>query len=136
MTERYVLDASALLCLLDDQPGAERVAEVLDHAAVTAVTLAVVAAEMMQRGVGRDETAALLGALHLKVIEVGVDQAIDAAMVGSRHPNDSESVEQWCWLAAADKAGAVAMTASGKPEAGPGNVEVVGAATTACRAEA
>ena len=46
-----VLDASALLALLHDEPGAERVTEVLDGALITTVNWAEVVQKAVARGV-------------------------------------------------------------------------------------
>ena len=49
MTERYVLDASALLCLIRNEPGADTVRAVLPESSIGAVIFGVVLAPI---GVG------------------------------------------------------------------------------------
>lgn len=59
-----VLDASALLAWLHDEPGAERVAAVLDGALVSAVNWSEVVQKLLQRGAdieGMDADAVELG---------------------------------------------------------------------------
>lgn len=51
----YVLDASALLCLMNDEPGAERVATVLSRAVVSTVNLAEVATKLNELGAKAEE---------------------------------------------------------------------------------
>lgn len=64
----YVLDASALLCLMNGEPGAERVAAVLPRAVISAVNLAEVATKLNELGADADEARALLAPLHLVVV--------------------------------------------------------------------
>ena len=47
-----VIDASAVLALLDDEPGSERVAQALGGAAISAVNLAEVLGRLRRRGLG------------------------------------------------------------------------------------
>ena len=64
----YVLDASALLCLINAEPGAERVASVLSQAVISAVNLAEVATKLNELGADEDEARALLAPLHLAIV--------------------------------------------------------------------
>lgn len=51
-----VLDASAILAILDREPGAEKLtAELLDHAVVSAVNLAEIQTVLVSRGQAHDE---------------------------------------------------------------------------------
>jgi ribonuclease VapC len=67
MTERVVLDSSALLCLLGAEPGADKVAEALPHAVIGAVNLAEVVAKLRDRGLPLDAVQAALSGLSLEV---------------------------------------------------------------------
>jgi PIN domain nuclease of toxin-antitoxin system len=61
-TGRVVLDSSALLAVLNREPGAELVAELLGNTAVCAVNLAEVQAKLVGRGIDREAAAtAILG---------------------------------------------------------------------------
>ena len=62
-----VLNASALLCLLNDEPGAKRVLDVLTRSVVGTVNLAEVVSKLRERGVSLDEVREALGGLHLDV---------------------------------------------------------------------
>jgi PIN domain nuclease of toxin-antitoxin system len=58
---KYVLDASAVLALLDAEPGADKVAEVLVDAIIGTVNLAEVHTKLMERGQsGRQALAEIL----------------------------------------------------------------------------
>jgi PIN domain nuclease of toxin-antitoxin system len=48
MTNTIVLDSSAILALLNDEPGANKVEAVLDHAIVGAANLAEIAAKLSE----------------------------------------------------------------------------------------
>ena len=64
----YVLDASALLCLINSEPGSERVAAVLPLAVISAVNLAEVATKVNELGADADRARAVLAPLHLSVV--------------------------------------------------------------------
>ncbi len=57
MSEKYILDASALLCLLQDEKGAERVAEALPEAQIGAVNFSEAFGKLVEAGL--DEAAIL-----------------------------------------------------------------------------
>lgn len=65
----YLLDASALLALIQNEEGAAVVAEVLDNSTIHAVNLVEVARKLVQKGLHAAEATALLSDLHLDVIE-------------------------------------------------------------------
>jgi ribonuclease VapC len=62
-----VLDASALLALLQDEPGAERVAELLSGAAMSAVNLSEVVAKLIDHGMPAADVREALDGLPLDV---------------------------------------------------------------------
>lgn len=64
----YVLDASALLCLINGEPGAERVAAVLSQAVISTVNLAEVATKLNDLGADAATARALLAPLHLAAV--------------------------------------------------------------------
>jgi len=51
MADEFLLDASALLALLQNEPGADRVVAVLDHASIHAVQLAEVVKKLNRPGI-------------------------------------------------------------------------------------
>ncbi|WP_375428812.1 PIN domain-containing protein [uncultured Sphingomonas sp.] len=111
MADRHILDASAVLCLLDDEPGADRIAAVLDNASISSVSVALVAAELTRRGADPQEVAAVLRELHLTVLPFGFEQAVDAGTFCSRAREEGTDLEQWALAAVAMKLGATAFTA-------------------------
>ncbi len=73
-----VLDASALLALVQQEPGGERVAELLDGAAVSAVNWSEVRQKLAQYGADGETVTAGLRALGVSVepfTEVDADRA-------------------------------------------------------------
>lgn len=75
MSNKIVLDASALLCLLNDEPGADRVATVLTRSVVGAVNFGEVVSKLRERGISLDEIREALGGLHLDVRPLTTSQA-------------------------------------------------------------
>ena len=83
MSSKVVLDASALLCLLNDEPGAARVLDVLTRSVVGTANLAEVVSKLRERGVSLDEVHEALGGLHLDVRPLSPAQAM---IVGDLRP--------------------------------------------------
>ena len=75
MSKAVVLDSSALLCLLNGEAGAERVAEVMPSAAIGAVNLAEVVTKLRERGLSVEDVEDVLGGLNLDVRPLTSDQA-------------------------------------------------------------
>lgn len=74
-----VLDASALLALIFDEPGAEFVREVLrDGALMSTVNLSEVVARLMDEGSARQQVAATLAPIRLQLIDFDDEQAWQA----------------------------------------------------------
>ena len=76
MSSKVVLDASALLCLLNDEPGADRVLDVLTRSVVGTVNLAEVVSKLRDRGIALDEVQEALGGLHLDIRPLSPAQAM------------------------------------------------------------
>ena len=83
MSSKVVLDASALLCLLNDEPGAERVVDVLTRSVVGTANLAEVVSKLRDRGLSLDEVREALGGLHLDVRPLSPAQAF---IIGDLRP--------------------------------------------------
>jgi PIN domain nuclease of toxin-antitoxin system len=75
-----VLDASALLVLLNREPGTEQVAEALPGAAISAINLAEVIGKLTEAGMPEENLREALEGLNLEVVPF--DEA-DAYAVGS-----------------------------------------------------
>lgn len=115
MADRHVLDASAVLCLLDDAPGADRIAAILDTASISSVSVALVAAELARRGADPREVTSLLRELHLTVIPFSFEQAIEAGTSEVAVRGESTSMEHWIVRAIAVKLGATAVPDERQP---------------------
>ncbi len=75
MTERYVLDASAILCLIRGEEGANLVKAALPASVVSAVNLAEVVAKMVDLGMEAAMIDMVLEPLQLRVSPFDADQA-------------------------------------------------------------
>lgn len=77
---RAVLDASALLALINAEPGAERVAQALESGAlVSAVNLSEVLAKLVDHGMPEHEAMEVVMSLELEVIAFDLAAASQAA---------------------------------------------------------
>jgi ribonuclease VapC len=108
-----VLDASALLALLLDEPGAERVKAVLDGALMTAVNLAEIVSHYAKLGAAHAEIEALLRPLPIQVIPADAALSYAAGMLRPLTLERGLSLgDCYCLaLALAKREGAVALTA-------------------------
>lgn len=71
----WVLDASALLALLNGELGSERVAEVLPDAAIASVNFSEVVAKLADEGRDEAEIRAFLDLLGLEIVEFDTELA-------------------------------------------------------------
>lgn len=78
-----VLDASALLALLNREPGHEEIAEVIRDAAISAVNLSEVAAKLADRGMPGEAIREALGGLALEIHDFSQELAFQAGLL---HP--------------------------------------------------
>lgn len=99
---RCVLDASAVLALIQDEPGAKRLWAVAPDAVVGAVNLAEVLAKLVGRGMPREEAVAAVDALHLEVAGFGPDEAV----ISAAYVRKGVSLGDRCFLASAYVRGA------------------------------
>ena len=76
-----VFDASAILALLRDEPGAEVVARYVGDGMISAVNLQEVIKELLRRGIPIEASLNLLDALHLDVRKHGREEAVAAAAI-------------------------------------------------------
>ena len=110
MSEGYVLDASALLCLLKGEPGADRVMAALPRAWVSAVNLAEVYAKLADVGGTEARIAQAMGSLHLRVDPFDDEQARKAGMLRPHTKALGLSLGDRACLALAQHRGATALT--------------------------
>ena len=79
MSVDCVLDASAVLALIRDEPGGDKVGERVGRAAISAVNLQEVAKELMVSGLNEPTARELIGELRLAVEFHTADDAYAAA---------------------------------------------------------
>lgn len=105
-----VLDASAVLALLQAEPGAERVAEALAGAGMSAVNFSEVIAKLAERGMGEDELEEVLAAVPVEVLSFDRGQAVAAGLLRPLTREAGLSLADRACLAAAAEAGARVLT--------------------------
>ena len=98
---RPVFDASAVLALMQGEPGADKLRDLQPDAVVNAVNAAEVLAKLVSCGVPAAEAQAAFDALHLETTP------FEAAMVivSARYVRKGVSLGDRCFLAAADRHG-------------------------------
>jgi ribonuclease VapC len=106
-----VLDASALMAVLREEPGAAMVEAVLDHAAISAVNLSEVQAKLVERGTAAELAWSSLVDLDLEVIDFDAAQAKVAGDLRSLTRAHGLSLGDRACLALAQALGLPAMTA-------------------------
>ena len=106
-----VFDASALMAVLREEPGAATVEAVLDHAAISAVNLSEVQAKLVERGTAAALAWSSLVDLDLEVIDFDAAQAKVAGDLRSLTGAQGLSLGDRACLALAQALGLPAMTA-------------------------
>lgn len=108
----WVVDASALLALLNREPGAERVAAALaGDAAMSAVNLSEVVAKLDDLGRPEAEVRAAIEPLGIVVIGFDAESAYSAGMLRRRTRQSGLSLGDRACLALARELDAPALTA-------------------------
>jgi len=106
-----VLDSSALLCVLNGEAGAKRVAAVLPGAVMGAVNLAEVVTKLREKGLSADETNEVLDGLNLDVRPLTAAQAMAAGHLRPATRALGLSLGDRACLALAIELGRTAVTA-------------------------
>jgi ribonuclease VapC len=98
---RPAFDASAVLALMQGEPGADKLKDLQPNAVVNAVNAAEVLAKLVSRGMPAAEAQAAYDALHLETTP------FEPAMVGisARYVHKKVSLGERCFLAAAHRHG-------------------------------
>jgi PIN domain nuclease of toxin-antitoxin system len=110
VSETYVLDASAVLCLLQEEKGAARVAQALPDAIVGAVNYSEVVAKLTEAGIDEATVDSLIDKLQLKVIPFDRVQARLAGSLRATTRKLGLSLGDRACLALATAQGATALT--------------------------
>ena len=110
MSETYVLDASAVLCLLQEEKGAERVARALPAAVIGAVNYSEVISKLVESGIDEATADGLMDTLQLTVIPFDRSQARLAGALRATTRRLGLSLGDRACLALAGTEGAIALT--------------------------
>lgn len=110
MTE-VVLDASAILAVIFDEPGAERVAAHLPGALASTVNVAEVAARLLALEMPEDTVEAIIDTLQLTMQPFDREQALETACLRSVTRTKGLSLGDRACLALAKARAAPALTA-------------------------
>jgi ribonuclease VapC len=112
VTGQFVLDASALLSILLDEPGQNRVNQILDRSQIHAVNLAEVIGRLVRAGMPPEKAVAAMGGLYLEVEEEFQTTQAEfcGALLGTRRDLGLALGDCVC-LTMAASLGAVAVTA-------------------------
>jgi ribonuclease VapC len=110
VSETYVLDASAVLCLLQEEKGAERVARALPAAVIGAVNYSEVVSKLVESGIDDATADGLMDTLQLNVIPFDRSQARLAGALRATTRKFGLSLGDRACLALAATEGATALT--------------------------
>lgn len=106
----YVLDASALLCLINGEPGAETVHRTLKHSSISVVNVSEVIAKRIDFGDEPDQLIQDIADLELTIIDMNFSQAALAGRMRTQTRAIGLSLGDRSCLALAKSLGAVALS--------------------------
>ena len=110
-----VLDASALLALSSDEPGAQAVLHALDgHCLISAVNQTEVLTNLLDKGLTDAEAASVMQSLEIEVLAFDAGQSLEAGWLRRETRTVGLSLVDRACLALARSRKAVALTA-GRP---------------------
>jgi PIN domain nuclease of toxin-antitoxin system len=110
LNDVVVLDASALLALMDAEPGEDAVAAVLPGALLSSVNLAEVVSKLAERGMPAAQAHADALALGIEVVAFDGDLALDAGVLRPLTRAAGLSLGDRCCLALARSREAAVLT--------------------------
>ncbi len=108
---RFVLDSSAVLCLLMAEPGEAVVREALPEACLSAVNFAEVQSKLADYGMSPHETTALIQSLGLAIVSFDAVQAEASGAIRALTRNLGFSLGDRACLALAQCLGVPTLTA-------------------------
>jgi len=106
-----VIDASALLALLNAEPGADVVAEALPGGVISAVNLSEVVAKLCDAGMPEKTIHQALQPLGIEIVPFDEEQAYQAGLLRVATQDMGVSLGDRACLSLAKKLGVVALTA-------------------------
>ncbi len=110
MSDTYVLDASAILCLLFRETGSEKVEVLLQDSVVSAVNYAEVVTKLHDRRTAPEVLSAIVAEFTPKVIDFDLSLALATASLRNASRSFGLSLGDRACLALAASKGAVAVT--------------------------
>jgi PIN domain nuclease of toxin-antitoxin system len=105
-----VLDASALLAFLKDEPGGSAVRQLMPTSVMSAVNLAEVATTFIHGGMPADEVERALRELPIRIVPLDEDQAYQASALRPLTADKGLSLGDRCCLALARSLALPALT--------------------------
>jgi PIN domain nuclease of toxin-antitoxin system len=108
---KAVLDASALLALLNQEEGADRVSSLLTDAVISTVNLAEVAARLALAGMPEEAIRETLALLPIDLIPFDADQAVQVGLLAPATRSSGLSLGDRACLVLARLLDATAVTA-------------------------
>ena len=111
MMASVVLDASAVLALVRDEPGADKVAPHIGRAAISAVNLQEIIKELLLSGIDEPTVRELLDELRLDVRDHDTEAAYAAATLDAQTREYGRGLGDRSCLALAVQLGVPALTA-------------------------
>lgn len=111
MSNPVVLDSSAVLAMLNEEPGAERVAAALTSAVIGAVNLAEVVTKLRESGLDQAEADEVVGLFNLDIRPLTAKQAIAIGHLRPATRSLGLSLGDRACLALAAELGTAALTA-------------------------
>lgn len=106
----YVLDASAVLAVIQEEPGAERIEAHLDTGCISAVNLAEIVGKLQDRGLGDSEIDELIALLDLDTRILDKEGAVFMGKLRQTTKLAGLSLGDRACLALAHSLGATAIT--------------------------
>ena len=106
-----VIDASALLALLNGEPGADVVEEALPGGIISAVNLSEVVAKLCDTGMPEKAIRQVLTPLGLEIASFDEEQSYQAGMMGLSTQDSGISLSDRACLSLAKMLGVIALTA-------------------------
>ena len=106
----YVLDASAVLAVIQEEPGAERIEAHLDTGCISAVNLAEIVGKLQDRGLGDNEIDELIALLDLDTRILDKEGAVFMGKLRQTTKLAGLSLGDRACLALAHSLGATAIT--------------------------
>ena len=95
----YVLDASAVLALLNGEQGAERVEAILGDAAMSAVNSCEVIGKLVDAGMGAEDARSSIDLLNLEIVSFDAEMAFVAGQLRTGTKKFGLSLGDRCCLA-------------------------------------